>query len=77
MKSWFPALAAFALTLSLLLLTWSTRATAEVFPTIQVHSWPSSQTSSSLHAHRKNLSKQLDSSFRRIPPSKSNPTQNK
>ncbi|KAG5044545.1 hypothetical protein HKD37_03G008985 [Glycine soja] len=73
MKSWSIALTA----LALLLLTWSTRAKAEFLPSIQVHSWPSSKTSSSRHAHRKNLSKQLDSSFRRIPPSKSNPTQNK
>ncbi|KAL5156299.1 hypothetical protein HKD37_19G055189 [Glycine soja] len=83
MKSWSIALTTLALTLSLLSLTWSTRAKAEVLPSIQVDSWPSSKTSSSrhalidLHAHRKNLSKQVDSSFRRIPPSKSNPTQNK
>ncbi|CAJ1976063.1 unnamed protein product [Sphenostylis stenocarpa] len=77
MKSRSLALAALAVTLSLLLLSWSTRARAEVFPSIHVHSWPSSKPSSSRHAHRKNLSKQLYSSFRRIPPSKSNPTQNK
>nr|KYP72024.1 hypothetical protein KK1_011311 [Cajanus cajan] len=84
MKSWsILALPALALTISLLLLTWSTRAKAELFPSIQVHSWPLSKTSSSRHrqvdlrAHRKNLSKRVESSFRRIPPSKSNPTQNK
>ncbi|QCE13393.1 hypothetical protein DEO72_LG11g386 [Vigna unguiculata] len=77
MKNWSPALGALALTLSLLLLTWSTRARAEVFPTVRVHSWPSSKTSSYRQVHRKNLSKQFASSFRRIPPSKSNPTQNK
>lgn len=47
---------------------------------IQVHSLPSSKTSSSLkvlRANRNNLSKQVDSSFRMIPPSKSNLSQNK
>ncbi|KAK7338198.1 hypothetical protein VNO77_18800 [Canavalia gladiata] len=83
MKCWSIALATLALALSLLLSTCSTRAKAAVFPSIEAHSWPLSKTSSSRHsladlrAHRKNLSKQVDSSFRRIPPSKSNPTQNK
>ncbi|KAK7285693.1 hypothetical protein RJT34_20471 [Clitoria ternatea] len=76
MKSWSISVAAFAFTLLLLSSTLSTRVN------IKVHSRLLSKTTSSHRAlvdfrtHRKNLSKRVDSSFRRIPPSKSNPTQN-
>ncbi|KAF7843692.1 Transmembrane protein [Senna tora] len=81
---WSRALAAFALTLSLLLSTWSPRVKSQVFPPIekQVQSLPLSKTSSFSHAaanrkKKKNPSKQVESCFRRIPPTRSNPTQNK
>ncbi|XP_054792494.1 uncharacterized protein LOC129298103 [Prosopis cineraria] len=65
-KTW--SLLAF-LTLTLLLSAWSAKSNPEV------HSLPLSRTSSS-QAHKRNPVKQLDSSFRRIPPSTPNPTQN-
>ncbi|KAK4269005.1 hypothetical protein QN277_022215 [Acacia crassicarpa] len=80
---WSRPLAALALTLSLLLSlsTWSpTRVKSETLPPNKVNSLPLSKTSSSqAAAQRKNPSRQVvvDSSFRTIPPSKSNPTQNK
>ncbi|KAI4355355.1 hypothetical protein L6164_004136 [Bauhinia variegata] len=82
MKAWFKALVVLALTLSLLLSTWCTRAEAVARPYTEGQSFPSGEISSSqapkdLQAHRKNPSKQVASCFRRIPPSSSNPTQNK
>ncbi|KAL1350242.1 hypothetical protein AAHE18_06G010500 [Arachis hypogaea] len=81
MKGWSLPLATLALVLSLLLSA-SSRAKAEVPPSRQVRSLSLSKTSSSPQPPRdlpprKSRSKQLDSSLRRIPPSKSNPTQNK
>ncbi|MED6204749.1 hypothetical protein PIB30_011721 [Stylosanthes scabra] len=83
MKGWSLPLAALALVLSLLLSV-SSRVKAEALPSRQVRSLSIRKASSSslqaprdLFTHQKNPSKQLDSSFRRIPPSKSNPTQNK
>ncbi|XP_028752161.1 uncharacterized protein LOC114711960 [Neltuma alba] len=71
-------LAALALTLSLLLSTWSPRVKSKAIPSKEVNSLPLGKTSSSQAAQRKNPSRQVvDSCFRRIPPSKSNPTQNK
>ncbi|KAE9598074.1 hypothetical protein Lalb_Chr15g0076681 [Lupinus albus] len=80
MKGWSIALAAtFALTLLLLLSTCSTTiAKAEIQPsTEKVHSLPLTKSSSSHQKAKKCPSKQVGSSFRRIPPTKSNPTHNK
>ncbi|KAJ6963218.1 hypothetical protein NC652_001749 [Populus alba x Populus x berolinensis] len=65
MKAYSVALAALALLLSLLLSAWLNKAQAEGRPLA-----PPSSTS-------KNPFKKVGSSFRRIPPSTSNPIQNK
>lgn len=86
MKFWSKALAAIALTLSLLSSTWCTGNRVEVHPSKEVYSKPLITVSSSSHqalqdlqARRKNPSNsnKVDSSLRAIPPSNSNPTQNK
>ncbi|KMT04729.1 hypothetical protein BVRB_7g169100 [Beta vulgaris subsp. vulgaris] len=58
------------LVLGLVLLSWSSGARARLLVV-------SSQSLKHLRSHEKNPSKNVDSSFRRIPPSRSNPTQNK
>ena len=83
MKAWFIALTALVLALSMLSSTWSTSVKAKVQPSTEMYSLGLSKSSSShqairdLQAQRKNPSKQVESCFRAIPPSKSNPTQNK
>ncbi|KAJ4834583.1 hypothetical protein Tsubulata_040729, partial [Turnera subulata] len=80
MKAYSMALAVLALLLSLVLSAWINRAQAEGRP---VKSPASFKTSTSQHAtmdlraDKKNPFKKVESSFRRIPPSTSNPTQNK
>nr|KYP43635.1 hypothetical protein KK1_034915 [Cajanus cajan] len=74
MKAWSLVLAALALTLLLLS---STEARIEVYSLPFRVSSSSHQALKDLRAHRKVPSKQVDSCFRAIPPSKSNPTQNK
>ncbi|XP_054781020.1 uncharacterized protein LOC129288459 [Prosopis cineraria] len=76
---WSTPLAALALTLSLLLSAWSAGVKSEALPSKEVNSLRLSKTSSSQAAHRKNPSSRqmVNSCFKRIPPSKSNPTQNK
>ncbi|KAL5822256.1 hypothetical protein ACOSQ3_020162 [Xanthoceras sorbifolium] len=84
MKAYSIALAVLVLLLSLILSTWLNRAQAEGRPVPQQvrSSSLSSMASSSqafkdLQADKKHPFKKVDSSFRRIPPSTSNPTQNK
>ncbi|KAJ7963365.1 Transmembrane protein [Quillaja saponaria] len=81
MKAWSTAMAALALTLSLLLSSWPTRSQTEARPSRVLHDSASTTTSSSqalkdLQANRKNPYKKEDSCFRRIPPSHSNPIGN-
>ncbi|CAK7356437.1 unnamed protein product [Dovyalis caffra] len=82
MKAYSIALAALALLLSLLLFPWLNKAQAEGRPlappsSTSVSSKAStSQTFRDLQADR-NPFKKVGSSFRRIPPSASNPIQNK
>ncbi|PQQ09256.1 uncharacterized protein Pyn_34796 [Prunus yedoensis var. nudiflora] len=64
MKTWSRVLAALALALSMVLSTWPDIAAAQA-------------RLEDLEAKKKNPYKQVGSSFRRIPPSTSNPTQNK
>ncbi|KAH7546990.1 hypothetical protein FEM48_Zijuj01G0259600 [Ziziphus jujuba var. spinosa] len=85
MKGWSRVLAALAISLSLLLssLPYGGRATARPLAKMLSSSASRSSAASSsksfkdLQADRKNPYKQVDSCFRRIPPSTSNPTQNK
>ncbi|KAJ6947095.1 hypothetical protein NC651_001708 [Populus alba x Populus x berolinensis] len=83
MKAYSVALAALALLLSLLLSAWLNKAQAEGRPlappsSISVSSKAStSQTFRGSQVDKKNPFKKVGSSFRRIPPSTSNPIQNK
>ncbi|KAJ9190476.1 hypothetical protein P3X46_001674 [Hevea brasiliensis] len=84
MKAYSTALTALALLLLISLSGWLNRSQAEGRPLSQA---PSSSSASSmastsqafrdLPVAENNPFKKLDSSFRRIPPSTSNPTQNK
>ncbi|KAG8643171.1 hypothetical protein MANES_11G012400v8 [Manihot esculenta] len=85
MKRYSTILAALALLLTIFLSGWPNKAQAEGRPIPQASS---SSTSTSFMAStsqafrdipvaEKNPFKQVDSSFRKIPPSTSNPTQNK
>ncbi|QCE02449.1 hypothetical protein DEO72_LG8g461 [Vigna unguiculata] len=79
MKGWSFVLSTLAFTLLLLLLlsSSSSEAKAEVNSfSLRVKS-PSHQPLKDLQGQRKDLSKQVESCFRAIPPSNSNPTQNK
>ncbi|ESW07355.1 hypothetical protein PHAVU_010G122900 [Phaseolus vulgaris] len=74
MKGWSLPLAPLAFTLLLLS---TSDATAEVTSLpLRVRS-PSHQALKDLRGHRRDLPKQVESCFRAIPPSNSNPTQNK
>ncbi|KAB2611033.1 hypothetical protein D8674_019065 [Pyrus ussuriensis x Pyrus communis] len=84
MKSWSRILAALALAISLVFSTWPNVATAEARPLASASAAASeadfstsSQGLKYLEADKKNPNKQIRSSFRRIPPSTPNPTQNK
>ncbi|KAJ0075863.1 hypothetical protein Patl1_33865 [Pistacia atlantica] len=78
MKPYSIAMAFVLLLLSLILSTWLSRAQAEGRPVAKVSTMAtSSQALKDLQADKKHPFKKVDSSFRRIPPSTSNPTQNK
>ncbi|KAM1714020.1 hypothetical protein TB1_023980 [Malus domestica] len=85
MKSWSRILAALALAISMVFSTWPNVATAEARPLAsdsaaasEADFSTSSQGLKDLEADKKkNPNKQIGSSFRRIPPSTPNPTQNK
>ncbi|XVE51776.1 hypothetical protein DITRI_Ditri02bG0068300 [Diplodiscus trichospermus] len=83
MKANTLALTVLTLLLSVLLPTWVNKAQAEARQIRQAHSssvsskGSSSQALGDLQGEEKNPQKQVDSSFRRIPPSTSNPIQNK
>ncbi|XP_025015653.2 uncharacterized protein LOC112536939 [Ricinus communis] len=74
MKAYATALAVLALLLSVILSGWINRAQAEARPDPRP---PSLSNFQGFQVDKKNPFKQVDSSFRRIPPSTSNPTQNK
>ncbi|KAG6668987.1 hypothetical protein I3843_01G203500 [Carya illinoinensis] len=78
MKSWSRALAALTFALSLLSFLWPGGA-GDNRPLTQGSSFSgsSSQALKDLQGDRKNPYKQVDSCFRKIPPSTSNPIQNK
>ncbi|KAJ9179479.1 hypothetical protein P3X46_011263 [Hevea brasiliensis] len=79
MKAYSTALAALALLLSIFLSGWLNQAQAEGLPVPQASSTSASSmasTSQTFPVAEKNPFKQVDSSFRKIPPSTSNPTQN-
>lgn len=83
MKAWSRFLAALALTISLILSSLSCESRAEARAISKGHSSPPSKTASAsqavkdLQTKKKTPYKQVGSCFRRIPPSASNPTQNK
>uniref|UniRef100_A0A7N2LL60 Uncharacterized protein n=1 Tax=Quercus lobata TaxID=97700 RepID=A0A7N2LL60_QUELO len=79
MKAWSRALAALTMALSLILSFLPNGYQANARPLTQPPSFSvsSSQALKDLQGKRKIPDKQLDSSFRKIPPSTSNPTQNK
>ncbi|KAI5594275.1 hypothetical protein Peur_020730 [Populus x canadensis] len=82
MKSYSRALAALALLLSLLLSAWLNKAQAEGRSLAPPSTTSVSSKASTSQAFRdlqanKNPFKKIGSSFRRIPPSNSNPRQNK
>ena len=83
MKAWSRVLAAIALSISLILSSLPCGSRAVARPIAKGQSSSASKTASSsqaagdLKASRKTPYKQLGSCFRRIPPSTSNPTQNK
>ncbi|XWS19992.1 hypothetical protein CRYUN_Cryun31cG0063400 [Craigia yunnanensis] len=83
MKAYTLAFTVLTLLFSVLLSTSANKAQAQARPIRQGHSssvsskGSSSQALGDLQADKKNLQKQVDSSFRRIPPSTSNPIQNK
>ncbi|KAB2613150.1 hypothetical protein D8674_035466 [Pyrus ussuriensis x Pyrus communis] len=84
MKRWSRILAALALAISMIFSTWPNIATAEARPLASASAAASkaafstlSQVLKDLEAGKKNPNKQIGSSFRRIPPSTSNPTQNR
>jgi hypothetical protein len=79
MKIWSRALAALIVALSLILSSWPNGYQANARPLTQASSFSvsSPQAFKDLQRESKKPYKQLDSSFRKIPPSTSNPTQNK
>ncbi|XVF74221.1 hypothetical protein PTKIN_Ptkin13bG0093100 [Pterospermum kingtungense] len=78
MKAHTLALTLLAVLLSVLLSTWvNSKAHAEARPIRQAQSSSSSQALGDLQADKKIPQKKVDSSFRRVPPSTSNPIQNK
>lgn len=85
MKGWSRVLAALALSLSLLLSSLPYGGPAAARPLAKTLSSSASRSSTAsssqaikdLQADKKNSYKQVDSCFRKIPPSTSNPTQNK
>ncbi|GLT46193.1 hypothetical protein SLA2020_199670 [Shorea laevis] len=83
MKAYSIAMAVLVVLLSILMSTWLNRAQVEGRPVPQVQSLSASSTRSSsqslgdLAGKKKNAYKKVDSSFQRIPPSTSNPIQNK
>ncbi|XP_044497113.1 uncharacterized protein LOC123219305 [Mangifera indica] len=78
MKPYSIAMAYVLLLLSVILSTWLSRAQVEARPIREVSTMPSSsQALKDLQTDKKYPFKKVDSSFRRIPPSTSNPTQNK
>ncbi|KAI3521298.1 hypothetical protein L1887_10760 [Cichorium endivia] len=79
MDSHSKTMAAFFLVLLFLLGSWSTRVQASRLLSRGVDFGTSSSESTlkGFHANRKEPFKKVKSSFRRIPPSRSNPTQNR
>ncbi|XAR49827.1 hypothetical protein NMG60_11003980 [Bertholletia excelsa] len=78
MKSFSRSVAALAVAIILILLSWSTQAQASRLLLMKAHSSSgASQSHKELRVDSKNPYKRLGSSFRTIPPSRSNPTQNK
>ncbi|PON78275.1 Transmembrane protein [Trema orientale] len=84
MKAWSRFLAALALSVSLILSSWSCGSRAEARSITKGHLSSASKTASSSQAvkdlqtkSKETPYKQVGSCFRRIPPSTSNPTQNK
>ncbi|KAL7162812.1 hypothetical protein ACSBR2_043152 [Camellia fascicularis] len=78
MKSYLRSLAAFVLALLLILHSLPSQAQASRVVLAKAHSSSvASQTVKDLHTKKKDPFKKLDSSSRMIPPSTSNPTQNK
>ncbi|KAK3025127.1 hypothetical protein RJ639_043909 [Escallonia herrerae] len=85
MRPHFRTLAALLLAVLMILHSWPKRAEATTRLLLQIKpqsSLASSEASSSqtlrdVQADKKDPMKQVDSSFRKIPPSRSNPTQNK
>jgi len=75
MKNWSLVLATTLAFTLLLLSTSDAKAEANSLP-LRVSS-PSHEAPKDLRGHRKDLQKQMESCFRAIPPSNSNPTQNK
>ncbi|KAM2805648.1 hypothetical protein COP2_047528 [Malus domestica] len=85
MKRWSRIQAALALAISMIFSTWPNIATAEARPLASASASAAaskaafstlSQVLKDFEADKKNPNKQIGSSFRRIPPSTSNPTQN-
>ncbi|KAM1461987.1 hypothetical protein ACFX1Q_046165 [Malus domestica] len=86
MKRWSRIQAALALAISMIFSTWPNIATAEARPLASASASAAaskaafstlSQVLKDFEADKKNPNKQIVSSFRRIPPSTSNPTQNR
>ncbi|XP_018850556.1 uncharacterized protein LOC109013067 [Juglans regia] len=79
MKAWSRAMAALTFALSLLSLLWPGGAKGDNRQLTKGSSFSgsSSQALKDLQGDRKNPYKQVDSCFRKIPPSTSNPIQNK
>ncbi|KAK4736256.1 hypothetical protein R3W88_010517 [Solanum pinnatisectum] len=77
MKSHSRILAAFVLALLLILSSESNATHAARFLSNKEHPSPKTTTLKGLHAKQKKPFKKVDSSFRRIPPSRWNPIQNK
>ncbi|GKV09694.1 hypothetical protein SLEP1_g21153 [Rubroshorea leprosula] len=83
MKAYSITMAVLVVLLSILMSTWLNRAQVEGRAVAQVQSLSTSSTGSSSQSlgdfpgEKKNAYKQVDSSFQRIPPSTSNPIQNK
>ncbi|KAL4584496.1 hypothetical protein LXL04_009099 [Taraxacum kok-saghyz] len=79
MDSHSKTMAAFFLALIFILASWSSgvQATRLLSRDVSFSSPSSESTMKDLHATKKKPFKKVKSSFRRIPPSRSNPTQNK
>ncbi|CAN6701359.1 unnamed protein product [Malus baccata var. baccata] len=82
MKRWSRIQAALALAIAMIFSTWPNTATAEARPLASAAASKAafstlSQVLKDFEADKKNPNKQIGSSFRRIPPSTSNPTQNR